>query len=175
MNIVKVISTKLSDAVRFIKFTRFGRSDVKENREAAPYGLDSNPVKDTVAVYSSTTTNGQSVVIGYVNRNQKADVGEFRTYATDSDGNEVFYTWMKNNGTMEIGGDADNMVRFSELQSAFDELKQDFNDHITDYNSHTHIVPQAPSGTTTSQTPIPTGSPSAADISGAKIDEIKTL
>jgi hypothetical protein len=174
-SIVKVISTRLKSAARLIKSLRFGRSDVRETAEILPYGLDSNPVKDTKGYFAETTTSGQSVVIGYVNTNQQADVGEFRTFATDADGVEVFYTWMKADGTMEIGGDTDNMVRYSELESAYNELRDDLNSLVSDYNSHTHVVPQAPSGSTTSETPIPTGSPSAGNITGAKIDEIKTL
>lgn len=172
MQVVKVISTSLKSAKRLIKFLRYGRADVKENMECSPYGLDSNPIKDTRAVYTQTTSASQSVVIGYVNTMQKADVGEFRTFATNANGVEVFYTWMKADGTMEIGGAADNMVRYSELEAAFNELKQDFNDFVTTkYNLHNHptAAPGAPSVTVT------VGTPSTADISGAKIDEIKTL
>jgi len=176
MNIVKVISTEFTDLTqRLVKFFRLGRSDVRTAIEVSPFGVDSNPPGDTIAAYSDTGVRGQSVIVGYVNTNQEAGVGEFRTYSVDSSGTQAFYTWMKADGTMEIGGDTDNMVRYSELETAFNDLKQSFNDHITDYNSHTHIVPQAPSGTTTSQTPLPTGSPSTADITPARIDEIKTL
>ena len=171
MHIVKVISTVLQDARRLIKFARFGRADIKENFEAMPFGLDSNPIKDTVAAYSTTSVNGQSVVLGYVSTNQKAAVGEFRTYATDSSGTEVFYTWIKNNGTMEIGVNTDNFVRYSELESAFNEFKQDMNNQITTvYNNHIHTAPSGATGT-----PSVLGSASSADISGAKIDEIKTI
>jgi hypothetical protein len=160
-----------------IKFNRLGRSDVKEKLEVSPYGLDSNPVKNTVAIYTPTSVSGDGVVFGYVNPDQKADVGEFRTYATDADGVEVFYTWLKNDGTAEIGGDSDYMVRYSELESAFNELRDDFNQLVTDYNAHIHtttatvgVGPVGVISPTTSQ-----GSASTADISGAKIDEIKTI
>lgn len=172
MQVVKVISTSLKSAKRLIKFLRYGRADVKENMECSPYGLDSNPIKDTRAVYTQTTSASQSVVIGYVNTMQKADVGEFRTFATNANGVEVFYTWMKADGSMEIGGDSDNMVRFSPLEAEFNKLRDDFNNFInTKYNLHTHptAAPGPPSVTVT------VGTPSTADISGAKIDEIKTL
>ena len=54
--------------------------------EAMPYGVDSNPIKDMVAVYSETTGKGETVIIGYLNKNLKAEVGEFRTFSTDSNG-----------------------------------------------------------------------------------------
>ena len=179
MNITKIISTALKDARRLVKFYRFGTSDVRENYEASPFGLDSNPVKDTVGVFSSTTSNGQGVILGYVHANKKADVGEFRTYATDANGAEVFYTWIKADGTMEIGGDTDNMVRFSELKTAFDQLKSDFDSLVSSYNTHIHT-------TTATVGPSPTifgvispttstGSPTTANIDPSKIDEIKTI
>ena len=177
MNTVKVISTAIKEGRRLIKFLRYGKSDVKENYEASPYGLDSNPVEDTVALYTTTSTNGQSAVIGYVGLNKHADVGEFRTFSTDADGAEVFYTWLKNDGTYEIGGDVDNAVRYSKLEDAFNELKDDFNALVQDYNTHIHVttatVGLAPVGTispTTSQ-----GTPSVADITPAKVDEVKIL
>jgi hypothetical protein len=143
--------------------------------QALPHGIDSNPVKDMIAVYSETTEKGKPVVIGYLNPDQLAEVGGTRLYSTDSDGEVQFAIYLRADGTCEVGGDADNMVRYSELETAFNQLKSDFDALVSDYNSHTHIVPQAPSGNTTSQTPIPTGSPSTADITPAKINEIKTL
>ena len=65
------------------------------------------------------------------------------------------------------------MVRFSELETGFNELKDDFNNFIsTVYNTHIHPGVLS-GGASTSPTPS-TGSSSSADISAAKIDEIKT-
>jgi len=178
MNVVEVISSTLKEGRRLVKFLRFGKSDVKENYEASPFGLDSNPVKKTVALYTTTSSNGQSAVIGYVQTGRKAAAGEFRTYATDADGAEVFYTWIKNDGTYEIGGDADNAVRYSKLEDAFNELKADFNALVTDYNAHIHATTATISATPTVGVISPTtsqGSPSTADITPAKVDEVKIL
>jgi len=171
LNVVKVISTSISQLRRLIKFYRLGNSDVRENYEIGPYGVDSNPVKDMVAIYAETAVKGKAVIIGYVNKNQMADVGELRLYSTDADGVEQFFVWFKNNGTLEVGGNSDNMVRYSELKLAFDELKTDLNNLVTAYNAHQHptAAPGPPSP------PTVTGSPSGADISGAKIDEVKTF
>jgi hypothetical protein len=173
VNIVKVISTEITDlSQRLVKFLRLGRSDVRTALEVGPFGIDSNPPKDTVAAYSDTMVKGQSVVIGYVNTRQDADVGEVRTYSVDGSGNVVFYTWLKSDGTMEVGGDSDNMVRYSELESAFNQLRDDFNNFVnTTYNLHQH--PTAAVGPPS--VPTLTGTQSNADITGAKIDEIKTL
>jgi hypothetical protein len=173
MNIVKVISTEFTDlSQRLVKFLRLGKSDVRTAVEIAPFGVDSNAPKDTVAAYSDTAVKGQSVIVGYVNKRQKAGVGEYRTYAVDSSGDVAFYTWIKADGTMEIGGDTDNMVRYSELEAAFNQLRDDFNDFVnTTYNLHQH--PTAATGAPSN--PTVTGTPSGADITAARIDEIKTL
>lgn len=86
---------------RLIKFIGYGTNDVKNQPEAMPYGLDSNPVKNMTAIYVQNVS-GQLVVIGYININQLADVGEFRTYATDKDGNLQGSVWLKNNGDVNI-------------------------------------------------------------------------
>lgn len=85
---------------RFIKFTGWGKNDVKNHAECMPYGLDSNPIKNTTAIYIQNAS-GQLVVIGYINVNQLADVGEFRCYSTDSDGNLKGQVWLKNDGSAQ--------------------------------------------------------------------------
>lgn len=172
MNFVTVISTKIgTQSRRLIKYLRLGKGDVRESYQAGPYGTDSNPVKDMVAVYSPTLQNGKEVIIGYVNKDQIAAIGEHRIFSTDTDGNTVFALYLKNDGTAEFGGNSDFMVRYNELKTGFDQLKNDFNALVTLYNSHVH---PSPAGGSTGPTPS-SGSSSAADISGAKINEIKTL
>lgn len=178
MNLVKIISTELENfgnnlKRRIIKLLRYGTSDFQTTFEAAPYGLDSNPIKDTVGVYADTGDKGSAVIIGYLNKKQLADVGEFRTYSTDKEGNLKFYTWIKNNGTMELGGNTKNLARFQELEQAFNQLKDDFNKLVQAYNSHKHIGVTA--GNSVSGITQQIATQSQADISGAKIDEIKTL
>ena len=173
MNIVKVISTRISESKRLIKFLRLGKSDVQENYEVSPFGFDSNPIKDMVAVYSQTSEIGNSVIIGYINKNQISEIGESRIYSTDADGLLKFYVYLKNDGTAEIGGNTDFMVRYSELESAFNELKSDFNTLVSTFNTHVH--PGVTSGGASTSATLTTGITSSADISGAKIEEIKTI
>jgi len=161
MNVTKTISTSIKNAVRFVKFLRMGKSDVQECRQIAPYGVDSAPIEGMAAIYAKTSEVGKPVIIGYVNKNQIAEAGEYRTFSTDSDGGVQFYIHLKNDGTAEIGGDTDNMVRYSELKIGFDKLKADFNAHIHTGNMGAPTTP-------------PT-LPSTADISNSKINEIKTL
>jgi hypothetical protein len=171
MNLTKVISSKIDEFGRLaIKFLRLGKSDVRECLEVSPYGIDSNPIKDMVALFSPTGENGKDVIVGYINKNRIADVGETRLFSTDANGVLKMYVHVKNNGTIEFGGNSDNLVRFSELQTGFDNLKTDLNTFISVFNAHVHPTPSGVSSPTATQ-----GTVSAASISGAKINELKIL
>lgn len=176
MNFVKVNSTSFDKFKRrLVKFLLYGKDDVRETEESAPYGLDSNPIKGMTAIYGRTDKSGDDVIIGYLNQNQLADVGEFRAYSTDSNGGLKTSIWLKNDGTIEVGGNSNHLARFEKLKEGFDKLVDDFNDHLTAFNSHMH--PTAGTGPPSPPTPgagIP-ATPSTASIDDAKIDEIKTL
>lgn len=173
---VKVDSTSFDSLKRRIaKFLRFGKVDVQTSIETGPFGTDSNPPKGMVAVYAKTESRGKTVILGYLNVNQLAAVGDHRIYSTDSNGGLKAYVWLKNDGTAEILGDGDNMVRYSKLEEAFNQLKSDHDDLVNAFNAHMHAT--AATGPPSIPTPgsgIP-ALPSTADISGAKIGEIKTL
>lgn len=179
MNFVKIDSTLVDNLTRrVVKFLRLGLRDVQTSLQAGPYGSDTNPIANMVAVYAPTDERGKTVILGYINKNQLAQPGEHRIFSTNEDGELQTYLWLKNDGNMAIGGDADNMVRFSELKTGFDQLKTDLNDLIQKYNSHTHLLTIVPTVGTATGTAAPTitqDTPSNADIDGAKIDEIKTL
>lgn len=164
MNIISRVISATFDSVkrRKVKIKSLGNS-VETGIEAGPYGTDSNPIAGMDAIYAETADKGKQVIIGYINRNQLAGPGEYRTYSTDSDGNVKFSIWLKADGTCEIGGNTKHMTRFEELESGFNTLKSDFNAHV-----HPGVTP---GGSSTG--PIVT--PSTADISGAKIEEVKTL
>lgn len=171
---MKTISTEL-DSInrRVVKFLRFGRSDVQTSLQASSPGVDANPIKDMVAVYASTEEKGKTVIVGYINKNQIADVGEHRIFSTDANGNVQMFLHLKNDGTAEFGGATDFMVRFNELQTGFDELVNDHNNLVQTFNTHVH--PGVTSGAASTSPPPTPEIPSAADISASKIDEIKTL
>jgi hypothetical protein len=178
MQLTSIISTRIETGVgslkrRLIKLTRFGKDDVQEPFQANNYGIDSNPIKGMVAVYAATGENGKNVVIGYINKNLKAAPGELRTFATDENGSEAFYTWMKATGIIEIGGDSNFAVKFNELKVEFNKLKADYNSHILEYNTHVHPGVTTGSGSTAITTP--STKTNTSNIDNAKNDKIKTI
>lgn len=177
MFLTKVDSTEVKEELREVKVLRLGDKDVQTANEVSPFGIDSNPLKDMIAVYGETSNNGDTVIVGYLNENRLAQIGELRIYSTDDKGEEKFYTWLKNDGTMEIGGDTDNMVRYSELETAFNELKSDHNNLAAKWDAFcAAYVPGSPSAVGLPATlASSTVGASAADITPSKIEEIKTL
>jgi hypothetical protein len=173
MNLVKTISTEVDRLQRRVaKFLRYGKKDIRTSLQIAPHGIDSNPTKDLMALYADTEEKGKSVLIGYLNLNVLAAVGETRLYSTDANGELKTFIWLKADGTMELGGNAKHLARFEELKTGFDQLKQDFNNFVsTTFNAHMHPT----AGTGAPSPPTLTGTASTASIDSSKINEIKTL
>ncbi len=154
-SIVRIISAFYDSANRrFIKFTRLNRTE--SAAEAMPFGIDSNPLNGMIAIYAATRTHGNPVIIGYVNKHQLAAIGELRLFSKSDDATVATSIWLKNDGTMEIGGNTDFMARFGELKEGFDQLRSDFNTHVHSSNGTPPTVL------------------SVASIDDAKIEEIKT-
>lgn len=175
MNLVKTISAELVKKTRILKFLGFGKSDIQTAPEASAYGLDSNPIKDMVAVYSPTATKGSAVIIGYINKNQKALPGEFRIFSTDAQGAEKFYVWLRDSGKIEIGGTTNYAVKYKELKEELDKLQENFNKHLIEFNTHTQVVTVTPSGLIAGPPSVPSQETNTSDFSKAKNDKIETI
>lgn len=172
----QTISTELRQlGKRVVKFLRYGLKDFQTADQISPFGIDSNPIAKMTAIYGKTSNNGSTVIIGYMNPNMLSDVGELRLFSTNAQGSLKMHIWLKNDGTAEFGGDANNLTRYQDLETAFNELKGDFNGLVQAFNTHMHAT--AATGPPSIPTPgsgIP-AMPSNADISPAKIEELKTL
>lgn len=164
VQLVKILATAANSLGQLIpKFLRYGKDDVQTALQSAPYGVDSNPVKGMVAVYAPTTNNGRKVIIGYINQSLAA-VGETRLFSTDADGALKFYTWLKNDGTLELGGATNNLVKFTALSTALNNQDTLINAELAKIASALALVGGSylPGTVTT-------------DISNSKINEIKTI
>ena len=161
----RIKEVTIDKGFRFLKVLQFG---AKTADSVAPFGDDSHPLKDMIAIYAKTSEVSENVVIGYINKNQIAEVGEKRIFSLKEDGSLSFAIHLKNDGTVEIGGNDDNAVRFSKMQEAFDELRDDLNSHITNYNTHFHPATAGTTSPTASQS-----QPSTADVTPSRVDNVK--
>jgi len=153
MFITQVISNIVDKGFRKIKILVTGISDVRTAQQVTPFGIDSAPIKGMKALYAPTNKNGKNIIIGYYNKSLLADDGETRIYSVNDDGSLSTFIWLKKDGAIHIGSSDNHMTQYEGLASAFNTLKADLN--------------QARAALS-----LP---PSVADITSAKINEIKTI
>jgi len=158
-----------------VKVLRLGSKDVQTALNVANFGVDSSPIKGMVAIHADTGIEGETIILGYIKPDIIAQPGETHLYSTDQNGVDSFRIKLLTDGTAEIGGDADFMVRFNELKTAFDQLKSDHDNFASAFNNHIHPTPSGPSSPPTPVPSVIPVQPSTADIDPAKIEEIKTL
>jgi hypothetical protein len=165
MKILKVANTSFDSLKRLVVKAWNGKSDTRTAIEASPYGIDSNPVKDMVAIYAKTELDGNEYIIGYLNKNRLAAIGETRLFSTDTNGTLKTFVWLKSDGTMQLGGSIHNAVRYTPLnaglQSEVTLINAEFVKIAAALNA---IIPGI-------YVPVPV----TLNISSSKINEIKTL
>ena len=163
INLVKVISTAIEAGRREIKVLRLGKQDVQTPIQAGPFGSDANPPANMRAIYMRTGVKGDTFVVGFINVDQLAEVGENRQFATDEDGNLIFEARMRNDGTYEIGGSSDNLIRHAALNTEMQKL-------ATSITAELALISTAILGLGGAYPPGIIN----IDISAAKIEELKT-
>jgi hypothetical protein len=136
MQLVKTISTDFDKLKhRIVKFLRFGMNDHQTSKQAAPYGVDSNPIKDMIAVYSATSETGNSVILGYLNKDMVAEPGEIRLFSTETDGGLKAVVFLKKNGHIWLNGAADNLVRYNKLNQNIQAFAGSINAELVKINT----------------------------------------
>jgi len=166
VNFVTTISTSKDTLLRrVIKFLRYGKSDVQTSFQFAPAGIDSSPIKEMIALYGETDEKGKTAVMGYINKQQLAEDGEVRIYSQNASGDLQTYVWVKKDGTMEFGGVAHNLVRYTPLNTG---LQAEVNKINTELGKIAVVLNSIVPG---SYTVVPV----TVDISASKINELKTL
>ena len=102
VKISQIISSSIDKGRRILKILRLGKDDIQTSFESMPYGIDSVPVKDLIAIQMETGERGKTVIVGYINKNQIADVGELKIFATNAQGAEQGFIHLKNNGVVKF-------------------------------------------------------------------------
>lgn len=157
------ITKVLSAAKEFVKVLRYGSQDINTPEPSLPYGIDSKPIHNKRGIVAETRRKGKNVILGYILHSEKTESGEIRVYSTDNDGNDKFYIYLKKDGTCEIGGNVDNLVRYSKLDSGLQQFKDQIQQELS-------FISTGIASAGGSYTP----SILSLDISDSKIDEIKS-
>jgi len=159
----------------FIKVLVFGKSDARTAPQCLPFGIDSKPVNDLLAVYASTDNNGNAAMIGYIKKSELTEIGETRLYCTDDTNKQLFYIHLKKteNGHAELGGNDDNLVRYSELKAEYDKTALYLETLKTQTKALAVILDSIAPGTSIIFESAFAGK-SIGDISSSKIFKLKT-
>lgn len=131
MTLSKIISTLIQKGKLIIKILASGSADVKTVNNLLPFGIDSNPTKNYRAVYTKTDVKGDNVLLGVINNNVLTNVGEIRLHSEDTNGNEVFFVHIKNDGNCEFNGNIDNLVRYQSLEDGLNDMVTNINTELT--------------------------------------------
>lgn len=163
MRITKIISTAIIKSRLIIKVLGLGSKDIQTVYNIAPFGIDSNPVSGLRGIWAQTESYEDRILLGVLFEKAIAAVGETRVYSTDADGNVVIAMHLKSNGTVEIGGNSDNAVRYSKLNDGLQNMKSDINTELVKIQ-----VAISGLGGSYVNTPI------SLNINDSKINNIKT-
>jgi hypothetical protein len=163
MRLTKVISTAIVKGRLIIKVLGFGSKDVQTVSSVQPFGIDSNPIDGYRGIWARTESAENRILLGILFERATAQPGELRLYAENDGGTEVYSIHIKKNGTCEIGGNADNAVRFQKLDDELQSFKSKINTELSKIQTGITGV-----GGTYLKTDT------TIDISQAKINNIKT-
>jgi len=164
MKLSWINSTSLKEGYRMIK-SSITKGLVNTTKVSHPFGFDSNPTENYMAIIAETQSNDEPVIVGYLNPRaiEALSPGDSALYSTDANGNIIASIVMRNNGTAELLGTGDNAVRFAPLDSGLQDFKTGIQQELTK-------IQVAIAGVGGAYTP----GTLTVDINGAKIDEIKT-
>lgn len=127
MRITKIISTAIVKSRLIIKVLGLGSKDIQTVYNITPFGIDSNPVSGLRAIWARTESMEDRILLGVLFEHAIAATGEIRLYSTNENGTIVFSLHLKNDGTCEFGGNADNLVRYSKLNDGLQSTKTGIN------------------------------------------------
>ena len=123
----KLKSATIENGKRILKVLQFG---AKTAKESYPFGFDSNPIEDMTAIYAETSNVGEAVIIGYINKNQLAEVGGSRMYSLDASGQLKAYAYARASGVLELNGNEFSAVRHENLVQAINAQNQLINSEL---------------------------------------------
>ena len=120
----KLKSVAIEQGQRILKVLQYGP---KTANECGPFGLDSSPLENYTAIYAETANVGESLIIGYIQKNQIAQQGEARLFSLDSNGLLKAEIFCKADGTIILNGGVNSSIRYEPLNTELQKLKNDIN------------------------------------------------
>jgi phage gp45-like len=167
--------TKNKDAdedSRILQVELTNTDDVQSIEQMGQVGEDSSPQPGARVIVLDLSPSYRVAVAAEDGVTPAVADGEKEFYSYDSSGSKLATIRLLSDASIELNGNTDFAVAFDDLKVAFDQLRDDFNDFVsTVFNVHAH--PGVTAGAASTGPPPVGGSPSSADMAGAKVDSIK--
>ena len=113
----RILRSTIEDSIREIVLEEYD-GYTKKMRQVSPPGIDSNPLpEDQGAGFSVGGTSGKTVLTGVYCENCIAEPGELRFFSRDDSGAEKTFMYLKKDGTLELNGNADFAVSWTDLNT----------------------------------------------------------
>jgi len=176
MILVRSLSTAIKEGFRIIK-TKWAENITSTAKQSNPFGFDSNVPKEIVAVFADTSSKEEPVIVGYLYASALSDLntGDSAMYSTDSEGKIKSTVKLRNDGTAEILGTGDYMVRFNELEKEYNKTKAVLDSIISVLTPPINEPGNGAPSAFQAAMNVAVGAKTTGDISGAKIEELKTI
>lgn len=168
MEKVKIIETGTEKGFSVFK-SGIGVSQLAKSAVLSTFGFIGIPYVGMNAVRDRT--GSESVITGIIQKAMDGlKEGESVMFSKTSEGVKATI-YARVDGSLEINGNDDYMVRFNELKKGFDELKQSHNQLLAEIKAHVHSGGTIAGSTGTA---VFVSTDSTASIDGAKCDTVKT-
>jgi hypothetical protein len=157
----RIVKSIIKNNLREIQQEQYENS-FKNPRQVLPPGIDSVPIENDQGVMIILGSMGKGAHLG-VYPDPQAAVGEIRIYSRDKNGNLKGQLWIKNDGVIEINGNSDFAVAYTDLNAGIQQMGTDINAELAKIATAINaIVP----GSYTPSLIVP-------NIAASKVSEVK--
>lgn len=113
----RILRSSIEDGIREIIIEEFD-GYTKKMRQVSPPGIDANPLpEDQGSGFSVGGTSSKTVMVGVYCENCISEPGELRFFSRDDSGIEKTFMYLKKDGTLELNGNADFAVSWTDLNT----------------------------------------------------------
>lgn len=174
MRLSKIISSAIEKGKLIVKILGYGSKDVQTIHNVQPFGIDARPVPGYRGIYADTASKEEKILIGIIHESVLVDEGEIRLRSEDSDKAEQAYLYLKNDGNIEINGDADNLMRFLNTKAVIEEIQNDLASIKQVFSTTWTPVPNDGGAALKTAAATWAGAALTENIDDSKIDNVKT-
>ena len=176
MILIRTLITEVKNGFRIIQ-NKWAKNLISTAKQANNFGVDSYPPENTIAILADTLSKEEPVIIGYLYESALEDLktGETCFYSTNEVGELKSTIKLRNDGTAELLGNTDNLIRYSKLKEEYDKTKAVLDAILTTLQAPINEPGNGAPSAFQAAMIAAVGEKTTGDISESKIDELKTI